>query len=204
MCTLWNFNITLMNTAVMGNAFGLVMKSAFMMTGGGVFFLMAVVFFTTKRLSRASHAIAAITELLSRSRHEEAINIVSFLEDNGNNAPDGFSLLHAAAKCGSLEMARYLINHRGLYVDVADSNGSTPLITAVINYSEDMVRFLVEHGADVNTVNRFGETPLWWAIENSHGNVAEYLAAHGADVAYRHPDEELSLCERGEMLGLKI
>jgi ankyrin repeat protein len=45
-------------------------------------------------------------------------------------------------------------------VNLADVNGVTPLIRAVGRRNLDVVRLLVEHGADVNAMTRQGESPL--------------------------------------------
>jgi ankyrin repeat protein len=45
-------------------------------------------------------------------------------------------------------------------VNVADANGYTPLIQAVIKRNLDVAKLLVERGADVNAMTRDGESPL--------------------------------------------
>ncbi|MCE5240771.1 ankyrin repeat domain-containing protein [bacterium] len=44
----------------------------------------------------------------------------------------------------------------------------------------DIVKALVEHGADVNATNTSGHTPLAEAVEGGHKEIGDYLRAHGA------------------------
>ena len=44
----------------------------------------------------------------------------------------------------------------------------------------DMVQFLVEEGADVNTENHDGLTALSYAHDQNHHMVADYLISNGA------------------------
>ena len=44
----------------------------------------------------------------------------------------------------------------------------------------DVVKYLVEHGADVNKENRIGKTPLSSARISRSSDVVKYLEEHGA------------------------
>ena len=50
--------------------------------------------------------------------------------------------------------AVYALVENGAVVDFETSKSRTALITAVVNGNLDMVKKLVEHGANVNFVNR--------------------------------------------------
>lgn len=55
-------------------------------------------------------------------------------------------------------------------INVANSEGETPLHLAAQNescFSEELIEFLLEHGADVNAVNANGDTPLHLAAQNN-------------------------------------
>jgi len=47
---------------------------------------------------------------------------------------------------------------------------------------KNVVKYLVEHGADVNPVTENGDTPLLVSSENGHLQVVEYLIENGEDV----------------------
>lgn len=49
-----------------------------------------------------------------------------------------------------------------------DENGWTALMKATVGGYLDVVRFLVDRGADVNAQNESGDTALTWAVEGSH------------------------------------
>ena len=70
----------------------------------------------------------------------------------------------------------------GMPVDITDGYGWTALITAAaaINNRTDVVRCLLDKGADVNKQNRRGWTALHWASLNNHTDVMRMLLQHGA------------------------
>jgi ankyrin repeat protein len=73
----------------------------------------------------------------------------------------GQTALMTAASVGDLESAKVLLD-RGATVDTRDRNfQQTALMFAVRDNHPDVVRLLVEHGADVNAKTRQGETPPW-------------------------------------------
>lgn len=68
------------------------------------------------------------------------------------------------------------------------STGATVLMLACSYQDfEDVVRFLIDHGADVNAKSDDGKTPLTWAASNSIENV-RLLIARGADVNHAAND----------------
>ena len=63
---------------------------------------------------------------------------------------------------------------------------STILMTAARTGNPEIVRLLIQHGAQVNTKGEtYGETALVWAAQENHAEAAEVLIAHGADVNAR-------------------
>ncbi|MCE9561263.1 MAG: ankyrin repeat domain-containing protein [Planctomycetes bacterium] len=94
--------------------------------------------------------------------------------------------LHSAARCGDLELARYLLR-RGAKVNIQDIHGRVPLYFAS---SPSLARLLIANGADIDARDNYGKTPLAAAVEDGmrylphiserHRNIARVLVAAGA------------------------
>jgi ankyrin repeat protein len=99
--------------------------------------------------------------------------------DHGMRAPvpGAKTPLLYATRRGDLAVTRLLVE-AGADVELADADGVTPLLNAILNASivaaRDpagprehlaVARFLLERGANVNAVDWYGETPLWAAVD---------------------------------------
>jgi uncharacterized protein len=97
---------------------------------------------------------------------------------------DGFTALHLAAFFGEEEAAKILLE-RGAEVNVVARNPNivvTPLHSAAAGgYHPEIVKLLLEHGADPNAAQDGGFTPLHSAAQNDHRDVVEALLEAGAD-----------------------
>lgn len=82
-----------------------------------------------------------------------------------------------------LELAEILLAE-GADVDEAATTGSsegfTPLMLAATNDLEDLARFLIKNGANVNAIAKNGKTPLSIATKNGYNNIVEILKSNGA------------------------
>ncbi|KFP57256.1 Protein phosphatase 1 regulatory subunit 12B, partial [Cathartes aura] len=65
------------------------------------------------------------------------------------------------------------------------------LLQACIDENLDMVKFLVENGANVNQQDNEGWTPLHAVASCGYLNIAEYLISHGANVAAVNSEGEV-------------
>jgi len=91
--------------------------------------------------------------------------MIKLLLDSGadpNSAdPTGETVLMTTAKVGDLESVKVLLD-RGAKVDTTDPTyQQTALMIAVREDHADVVRLLVERGANVNAQTRTGQTPGW-------------------------------------------
>ena len=109
---------------------------------------------------------------------------------------DGTSPLHGAAFSGNLEMVRILIECDHVDIDPFNIDGQTPLHFA----SKDgtfkdgsVVRFLLEHGADINMENHAGWTALHIASSEGELEAVRLLLECGADVEAENDDGNTAL-----------
>ena len=61
-------------------------------------------------------------------------------------------------------------------------DGLTPLFSSVEVYNENIARFLIEQGADVNAKDRKGKTVLMTALMRTQEKIVHSLIDHGASV----------------------
>lgn len=131
--------------------------------------------------------------------------------------PNGQYPLHAAAAKGSIIMVRTLLKH-GAEIDRRMADGSTALDLAILGgrtqvaelllaqgaqldasalllqaaetgaTDRDIVRFLIERGADTERRNTDGDTPLLTAIRQDNHRLANQLVNQGANVNARTAD----------------
>ncbi len=117
--------------------------------------------------------------------------------------------LHLAAQQGHLDLVKYLIQ-RYADIDARAAYGEQPLLMAITSRwgaraDPDVVRFLVNSGADIRATDDDGWTPLYAAAERGALSVAEVLLKAGAPVdqpttfgdtplhrAVRRPDVQMS------------
>ena len=90
-----------------------------------------------------------------------------------------------AARNGEVEKIRQLLDNDKNLLNSKDQSGKTPLHFASQYGHFDMVKILIERGAEVNVENNNGETPLHYASAYGQENVAEFLISNGAELEYR-------------------
>ncbi|XP_047043688.1 ankyrin-1-like [Lolium rigidum] len=110
-----------------------------------------------------------------RGRLAEAVEAV---KDHGVGA------LHLAVDAKRAEVCEYLVEDVRVDVDAVDICGRTPLVWAIISKGVhvDIVRYLLDHGANPDNVDIAGLTPLHEAAKIGHCEVVELLLSRGAFV----------------------
>ncbi|WVZ60101.1 hypothetical protein U9M48_010164 [Paspalum notatum var. saurae] len=117
----------------------------------------------------------------------------------------GIGPLQAAARLGRLDVVRYMVeelgfdvNHEGPKFGMCDQcassfdfnlmAGFTALSSAALDGKLDIVRYLLDKGADPNKIDEQGQVPLHCAAKHGHEEVARLLLSRGAsvDIAYFH------------------
>ncbi len=91
--------------------------------------------------------------------------------------------LYHAAERGNLETVQELVN-QGYDVNYVCTNpckGWTPVMIAAAEGHLDVVKFLLDKGANPNAQNRYGRTAISFAINYKFKPIVEALLNHGAD-----------------------
>lgn len=96
--------------------------------------------------------------------------------------------LYVSAGNGDLTSVKKLLakgadpNHRYLHLQREFEPYETPIIAAAENGHLDIVKTLVEAGAELEARNTYtSQTALYKAVEHKHRDVIEYLLSKGAD-----------------------
>jgi ankyrin repeat protein len=98
-------------------------------------------------------------------------------------SPDGFTALHLAAFFGQEDASKILVE-RGAEVNLVARHATihvAPLHSAAAGSHSEIVKLLLEHGADPNAAQDGGFTPLHSAAHNDDRESVEALLAAGAD-----------------------
>jgi len=93
--------------------------------------------------------------------------------------------VHPASEKGFVEVVRELVTTTDINVNHTNICGWTPLIEAILlndggEKQQEIVRLLVEHGADTQLVDQYGVTPLAIAREKGFTAIEKILLEAGA------------------------
>ena len=131
--------------------------------------------------------------LLALIQTEEIEEIKKLVDENIDyatlNLDKQKSLIHHAAKLGSLDLVRFLINKKPELLDLTDTLGQTPILWSAAYGHENIVDYLANIGADINrpsTDNGDNYAPIHWASERGYQNVVDCLIKHGADLSLKN------------------
>jgi len=93
--------------------------------------------------------------------------------------------LNVVAKFGALQDVEKIFKGNKKAINRQDDEGMTPLACAVVQEQTDVVRYLLNQGADPNIPDKNGDTPLGLAASRDKTNgtpLCELLLAKGAEV----------------------
>ena len=88
--------------------------------------------------------------------------------------------LWIAARMGNVDEVRRVISSGGKMDVDCMRKGYTPLHEATINGCKEIVRLLLDRGADPNKETKFGETPLHYAIQGGHERYIQLIYFSGS------------------------
>ena len=113
-------------------------------------------------------------------KHETVLTVASFIEID-RELVDRFT---QAARTGDASKVVVMVEG-GMPVDIAGGDGRTALAIAACYNQTDVVRCLLDKGANVNKQDLLGMTALHWASYNNHTDVMRMLLQHGARIGIR-------------------
>jgi len=126
----------------------------------------------------------SISVLRFAASHDETDLVLKILKKQNNNKSQG-ALAEAAGK-GNLALVREIVEV-GVAVDDRElESHNTPLISAAYYGKIEVVRFLLQHGADVNLYDYKKDTALLNAAWCKHTQIVELLLNAGADINQRN------------------
>lgn len=90
-----------------------------------------------------------------------------------------------ASEKGHVEIVRELVLHTDMNVNHTNFVGWTPLLEAIVlndggAKQQEIVKLLLDHGANPHMTDMWGKTPLFLAREKGYSEIAELLIAAGA------------------------
>ena len=123
------------------------------------------------------HAAARQTDPPEMAGHlEVCLMLIRAGARLSSNNPAKVSVLHCACHSGNAELVKELLRIMPAHeVNVKSNYYGTPLYTAAFRGHLDIVRLLIDAGADIE-MKQDWETPLEAAIAECHDEVADYLS----------------------------
>jgi len=86
----------------------------------------------------------------------------------------GLTELIVAADFGDLELVKLILSKKN-NIDSINVYGESALIRASLRGHKEVVKYLINQGADKNIKDKSGKTALDWAVENKFDDVRELL-----------------------------
>uniref|UniRef100_A0A4W6EN57 Euchromatic histone-lysine N-methyltransferase 2 n=1 Tax=Lates calcarifer TaxID=8187 RepID=A0A4W6EN57_LATCA len=130
------------------------------------------------------------------------IEVARYLIQNGacvyHVEEDGYTGLHHAAKLGNLEIVNMLLETGQVDVNAQDSGGWTPIIWAAEHKHVDVIKALLNRGADVTINDKELNVCLHWAAYAGNVDIAELVLNSGCSLASvnMHGDTPLHIAAR--------
>uniref|UniRef100_A0A8C4GQS4 Euchromatic histone-lysine N-methyltransferase 2 n=1 Tax=Dicentrarchus labrax TaxID=13489 RepID=A0A8C4GQS4_DICLA len=131
------------------------------------------------------------------------IEVAHYLVQNGACvyhvvSEDGYTGLHHAAKLGNLETVNMLLETGQVDVNAQDSGGWTPIIWAAEHKHVDVIKALLNRGADVTINDKELNVCLHWAAYAGNVDIAELVLNSGCSLTSvnMHGDTPLHIAAR--------
>lgn len=109
---------------------------------------------------------------------KEGFELFQYLISNGASIdviPFNENALTYATRYRNYNAVDYLLKNQYFGVDDYDDNGNTALIVAAKYNRPELVKLLLEYGANVSLLNQEGQTAMDYAIRNDNDEIIEML-----------------------------
>jgi ankyrin repeat protein len=132
-----------------------------------------------------------ILMIASRQGHADlASNLIARKASLTRQTRHGDTALLMASLGGHLDVVKLLVSAGA---PVQGKQGWQPIHYAAFNGATDVVRYLLQHGAQKNALAPNSYTPLMLATRNGHAETVSALLSEGADVTQRGMNGETAL-----------
>lgn len=114
-----------------------------------------------------------------------------YIEDNNSYAKglDKYknTILHYVSSVNHLGYAKRIIKNNA-DINITNTDGTTPIYTAISFGHYDMAKFLIKNGADINKPKSSSPnfTPLMIAAYKGHADLIKLLIENGADISLKN------------------
>ncbi|XP_059487008.1 serine/threonine-protein phosphatase 6 regulatory ankyrin repeat subunit A-like [Neocloeon triangulifer] len=93
--------------------------------------------------------------------------------------PQKETALHLATKSGNLSVIKFLMSFSGVSCNAPDLKGCTPFLLAASSADVEVIRFFIEHGADLASTTSEGRNALHLACQEGKVENVDFLLSTG-------------------------
>ncbi|MCK9544929.1 MAG: ankyrin repeat domain-containing protein [Novosphingobium sp.] len=132
--------------------------------------------FSSKKLDYSALALA--------KQYKANSKIIKMLKDASHNKlyKDQTKLMKAIAKGKNKIIEKIINNHGADIINAEDKHKMTPLTLAIQCANKDIIKLLINNGANVNIEDGLKKTPLIKAVEQNNKSIVKLLINNGANV----------------------
>jgi len=115
--------------------------------------------------------------------HDDAERVFDLIADgcDPDRLVNRYPLIVFAAKCGSLDVCRVLIESGASVDKEIEPRSRTALVYAILEGHNEVAEFLIKAGADIEREDSTGDTPIIWAVRRNRVRLVSLLLDRGAN-----------------------
>ncbi|EGX53194.1 hypothetical protein AOL_s00006g572 [Orbilia oligospora ATCC 24927] len=136
----------------------------------------------TRRVEMIELAINLLSEEDIRLACVQAMFTASEYGFYGRESIDRVTGLHVASHCGLTLVTKVMLAGDGVDLELADNRGRTALLFAAKEGYEDIMRVLIDSGANPEAKNSSGEAAISLAVGNGHESIVQMLIGIGVNL----------------------